>query len=95
MLINLYKNEELKKLEENTTGMIDPTELEEKGTGFIDSNEYLIVEYPFGKYTVKVKLSLKQEFIGILEIKINKEFIDFKQKMTSQGYHDVDEFYPE
>lgn len=95
MVNKLYNNEELEKLEENSTGLIDPIELEEKGTGFKDSDEYLIVDYPFDKYVVKVKLTLNHEFIGILEIKINKEFLDFKQKMTSQGYHDVDEFYPE
>lgn len=91
----LYKNEESEKLEENSTGLIDPIESEETGTGFIDSDEYIIVDYPFDKYTVKVKLTLHHEFIGILEIKINKEFLDFKQKMISHGYHDVDEFYPE
>ena len=91
----LYNNEESEELEKNITGMIESTELEEKGTGFIGPNEYIIVDYPFDKYIVKVKLTLNHEFIGILEIKINKEFLDFKQKMTSQGYHDVDEFYPE
>jgi hypothetical protein len=40
-------------------------------------------------------LTYNNEFIGITEIKINKNFLSFKEKQALKGYHDVDEFYKE
>jgi hypothetical protein len=42
-----------------------------------------------------MKLSLNNEFIEILEVKINKDFLTYKQKMISKGFHDIDKFYRE
>jgi hypothetical protein len=53
------------------------------------------ISYPFGKYVIKVKLTDDNKFMGILEIKINKDFLDYKQKLISKGIHDVDEYYRE
>lgn len=58
-------------------------------------DEYKIIDYPFGKYQIKIKLTLNNEFVDILEVKINKEFLSHKQKITPQGFHDVDKFYKE
>ena len=69
-----------------------------QGTGSHDKSEdedYKIIRYPFDKYQIKIKLTPTNEFIGIIEVKINKEFLSHKQKIASKGYHDVDEFYPE
>jgi len=71
----------------------DYENLENQGTGSHDL-EYKIILYDFDKYQVKIKLTSSNEFIGILEIKINKEFLSYKQKITSRGFHDVDKFYP-
>lgn len=56
---------------------------------------YKILVYPFGKYEIKIKLSPDNEFLGILEVKVNKDFLSYKQKMVSKGFHDVEEFYKE
>ncbi|MBM2813960.1 MAG: hypothetical protein HW421_722 [Ignavibacteria bacterium] len=61
--------------------------------GFIDENK--IISYIFDKYQINVKVTSNNEFIGITEIKINKEFLSHKHKITTKGYHDVDEFYKE
>jgi len=71
-------------------------EFREKGTGSHDvAKEYKEIVYPFGKYQITVRLSSNNEFIGITEVRINKDFLSYKQKMVSKGFHDVDEFYPE
>ena len=53
------------------------------------------IQYPFDKYIIKVKLSLKNEFIGIEEIIINKEFVSYVQQNRVRGFHDTDGFYPD
>lgn len=69
---------------------------ENEGTGAhekpVDSE---VIFYPFGRYEIGVELTPTNEFIGIVEVRINKEFLSYKQKMASRGFHDVDEFYPE
>lgn len=70
--------------------------LENKGTSGHDlDDEYKIIVWPYDKYEIKLKLSLDDKFIDIVEIKINKNFLSFKQKIASAGFHDVDEFYRE
>ncbi len=67
-----------------------------EGTGNHNHHEeYKIISYPFDKYEIKVKLSPTNEFVGITEIKINKDFLSFKQRITSSDVHDIDEFYRE
>ena len=60
-----------------------------------EGQDFKIVKYPFGKYEIKLKLTSDNKFLDILEIKINKDFLSFKQKISRKGFHDVDEFYPE
>lgn len=48
---------------------------------------------PFDKYRVKVVLSPSNEFIGIEEIEINKDFLSLKQKIRNRHFHDVEKFY--
>lgn len=79
-----------------STKDFDYDKLKNQGTGSHEEpDDYKIVVYPFDKYQIKVKLTTSNEFIGITEVKINKEFLSHKQKVASQGFHDVDEFYRE
>jgi predicted component of type VI protein secretion system len=74
----------------------DYDNLKKQGTGSHERvDDYKIILYPFDKYQIKIKLSPSNEFIGIVEVKINKEFLSHKQKITSQGFLDVEEFYRE
>jgi hypothetical protein len=57
--------------------------------------DYKLITYPFGRYEIKIKLTPRNEFIEIVEIKINKDFLSYKQKLSTQEIHEVDEFYPE
>ncbi len=70
--------------------------LKKQGTGSHERvDDYKIILYPFDKYQIKIKLTPSNEFIGIVEVKVNKEFLSHKQKITSQGFLDVEEFYRE
>lgn len=67
-----------------------------EGTGSHEVSEnYKTIIYPFDKYQIKIKVTPNNEFIGITEVKINKDFLSYRQKMSIKGYHDVDKFYPE
>lgn len=59
-----------------------------------DEDSYVII-CPIGKYQVSVRLTADGHFLGIVEVQINKSFIDFKRLSTSGEYHDVDKFYKE
>ena len=51
--------------------------------------------YPFGRYELKIILSEANEFIGVSEIKVNKSFLNYSQKLSATDYHDVDAYYSE
>ena len=60
--------------------------------------ETRIVTYPFERYEIKVELTPSNEFIGIVEVSVNKRFLSYRQKLTSwgsQGFHDTEDFYRE
>ncbi len=65
------------------------------GTGGQTTEEINEIVYPFDKYEIKVSLSPDNKFIGITGIKINKDFLSYKQKISRKGFHDVEDFYPE
>ncbi|MBL7135471.1 MAG: hypothetical protein ISS81_02620 [Candidatus Marinimicrobia bacterium] len=74
----------------------DYDNLRKQGTGSLEVfDDYKIILYPFDKYQIKIKLTPSNEFIGIIEVKVNKGFLSYKQKISTKGYHDVDEFYRE
>mgnify|MGYP001103102856 CR=1 FL=1 len=67
-----------------------------EGTGITgESGDYRIIPYPFGKYEIKVKVTPNNEFVGIVEVGINKDFLTQQQKISLRGFHDVEKFYIE
>lgn len=65
-----------------------------RGTGSHDFlGPYKTITYPFGKYVITIKLTLANEFVGVEEVKLNTEFITYKQKLSPKGYHDIDDLY--
>ncbi|MGC1119621.1 MAG: hypothetical protein WBA22_00885 [Candidatus Methanofastidiosia archaeon] len=70
--------------------------LKDNGTGsHAKFDDYRIIVYPFGRYQIKVKVTPANEFIGIVEVGANRDFLSYKQRIASSGGHDVDEFYSE
>jgi len=74
----------------------DYDKIEYDGTGSHDNLcTYKFIIYPFDKYEIKIKLTSNNEFIGITEVKINKNFLSYREKQALKGHHDVEEFYKE
>jgi len=61
----------------------------------IEPTRYKTVVYPFGRYEIMVKLGPANEFIGIEEVRLNRDFLSYQQRIASTGFHDVEEFYRE
>ena len=75
---------------------IDYNAFLEYGTGSYEKpTDTKIIEFPFDKYIVVIELTKDNKFLNIIEIKINKSFLDYEAKRTLYGYHDVREFYKE
>jgi len=60
-----------------------------------EAGPFKIVTYPFDRYEVKVQLTAANVFVGIVEIRVNKDFLSYAQKASSVGTHDVEQFYRE
>jgi hypothetical protein len=56
--------------------------------------DYVTITYPFDKYLIVVKLTSDGRFIGIEEIRINKDFRSYKQA-PQEIFHYIDEYEPE
>lgn len=52
-----------------------------------------ILQIPFDRFIVDLILSSSDKFLGIRDIKINKDFLSHEQKMHSIGYYDDSEYY--
>jgi len=79
----------------NNTNELDKYDLLYPVTGSkgIEGTKEII--YNFEKYEIKIQLSDTNEFIGIIEIKVNQSFLNYQQKLKSAGFHDVDDMYSE
>jgi hypothetical protein len=77
-------------------GKYDYTTFTQDATGKTGkTGDYKIISFPFGKYEIKVKVASNNEFVGIVEVSVNKDFISLEQKIGLEGSHDVDKFYKE
>jgi len=66
----------------------------EQGTG-MQAEQHRIVSCFFDRYVIKVRLGPREEFIGIVEVGINKDFLSHRQRLSVRGTHDVSDLYPE
>ena len=69
------------------------TTLPTSATGSHDFLEKKYVNCPFGKYEIMVELTLDDKFLGITQVKLNKDFRTFSQKISRRIVHDVEEYY--
>jgi hypothetical protein len=69
-----------------------------QGTGNLDYEVGKTVDVKFDRYVIKIRLSPSNEFMGIEEISVDKDFLSNQQKLVSMattGYHDVEQYYQE
>lgn len=69
------------------------TTLSTSPTGSHDFLERKYVNSTFGKYEIMVELTLDDKFLGITQVKLNKDFRTFSQKISRKTVHDVEEYY--
>ena len=62
-------------------------------TGSHDFDETKFIVYPLGKYEITVELTSTNQFVGVVEVKVNKDFRSYSQRITSTKVHDVEEYY--
>ena len=70
-----------------------PTSAVEATNSAGEQKRFKLLAYPIDRYVVYVELDEGNRFVGITEIRINKEFLSSKQKLASMAFTDVDEFY--
>lgn len=61
-------------------------------TGTAGSTTYKVQICDFDPFIIAVKLTPDDKFLGILEIKMNRDFLSHKQKMASLDSFDVEPY---
>jgi len=51
-----------------------------------------VIEYPFERYIIKVGLSPENEFLGITEVKVNKDFRSIENRLRNVKVHNLEEY---
>lgn len=64
------------------------------GTGTLGdgTEEIKYINFPFGKFDITIKLTKNNEFIGISELKISRDFLAKKKKLPAK-FFDVEKYY--
>ena len=50
--------------------------------------------FPFGIYDILIKMNENDQIIAVVGIRINKSFLNFKQKIALSDFFDISKFYP-
>lgn len=79
----------------NSTKVFDHRFSKETTGSHKDESDFKEINYPFGKYEIKVILDKYGKFMRINEIKVNKDFRSIKQKIESTGFIDIEDSYKE
>lgn len=77
----------------SSTGTTDHKN-KDAGTGSASTIEYVTLIYPFEKYEILVKLTVDGRFVGIEEVRINKDFRSYKQSTPQKIFSQIDEYEP-
>ena len=81
------------KLESDEPFGEETSDIEKSATGVIDiTKRKKIIEYPFSPYIVKIVLTEDNEFLGIKEIKVDKDFQRLENKLRNIKVHNIEEF---
>lgn len=54
---------------------------------------YKTIMFPFDRYEINVQIGSNNEFIGVVGVKLNKDFAEYEKDRTPAGFHDIEEFY--
>jgi uncharacterized protein (DUF1786 family) len=59
----------------------------------VNPQSHKLVVVPYGNCEIVVCLTQDNRFVGISELRINKDFLTPEQRVASSGCLDVEEFY--
>jgi hypothetical protein len=65
----------------------------EIATGARPDEPVQIVPFLFDRYEIMVKVTPSGQFLGISEIRVNRDFLSQAQRLGATSHQDVDEFY--
>lgn len=74
--------------------MTDDMETVSDFTGSVPVREDTIF-VRFDRYEVGIRVGPGNEFRGITEVRVSKDFLSDQQRTQTQGYHDVSDLYAE
>ena len=63
-------------------------------TGSKSRDEYIRL-YPFGRYVIAVRLSGDGKFLGIEEVRIDRDFRSYEQKIPEKAFRNIGDYVPE
>jgi hypothetical protein len=87
----IFKLENVESPEEVTKSQM----MRESGTGGLPWENFKDIVYRFDPYEITVRLSPDNKFICITEVKVKKDFMSYKEKISTKGFHEVESFYRE
>ena len=76
--------------EDLTLNNMSPKSITGAPEGIDDIRE---IQHQFDKYNITILVDKFGKFMGINEVKVNKDFRDIQQRLASIGYLDVDDYY--
>lgn len=66
----------------------------DRGTGSHEELEnYELIEREVANYTIKIRVTADGRFVDIVEVRLSKDFADYRQKAASLGSWDASEYY--
>lgn len=80
-----------KFLEEETGSVKEMLKPRGDSTGNIEDKTNKIIKYPFERYSVSIELTPKNEFVGITEITLNKDFRSLQEKLRTDKFFNIEE----
>lgn len=75
------------------TEVTDPHFIEIPTGDTIEPTSHKILIYPFERYEISIKVGPNNEFLGIVEVKVNNQFMSYFRSNGNCGYHDVSDSY--
>lgn len=65
-------------------------------TGSFDLDQNIrLIDYAFGPFQVKIRVNESNQFLGITEISINKQFVNPITIANKKGFEEIEEYYKE
>ena len=68
----------------------------DRGTGSHEElADYELIEREVANYTIKIWVTGDGKFVDIVEVKLSKDFVDYKKKLAALDSWDASDYYTE